>query len=235
MKIKLFYFENDLEITTEKISVLEIENKKLYSKFTSLIYNKVNNNIVEGNEEIYLIENGEEISFDSTVFYISDPMCIDFSNKVIMGAIGKEIMKYFNLNIEERNECETKNLELFTYFQKSLIEFSLDFNCSATWDISKYMKIIGLKIDDTIYRTQIEKIYAIIDIISELKLYKLILFCNLKTYFEIEEIEKIYKYVIYKKIPIVLLESIISNKHLKNENKLTIDKEFDEVKKYDII
>ena len=235
MKMKFFYFENDLEISGERISVLEIEDKKLYNKFTSIIYNKINNDIKEEDEEIYLFDNSEEVGFHSTALYISDPMQIDFEDKVIMGAVGKEIKKYFNLNMEEQSECEKQNLKLFTSFQKSLVEFSLDFNYSTVWDISKYLKMIGLKIEDKFYRTHLEKLYAIIDIVSELKLYKFIVFCNLKSYFEIEEIQKIYKYVMYKKIPIVLLESTISNISIEDENKIIIDKEFDELKRYDII
>lgn len=148
MIIKLLYFENDIEILPDKVSVLEIENKKMFSKFIYTIYNKING--IETEDEIYLFENGKEVKFSEKALYISDPMMIDFNSKEIINTITKLISKQLNIEVDIKNNCEQKYSELYSLFQNILSDFTINFDSSSELDITKFIKMIGLKINDSV-------------------------------------------------------------------------------------
>lgn len=226
MIIKLLYFENDIEIQEEKVSVLEIENKKMYSKFIFSIYNKING--IDIDNEIYLFENGKELKFSDSAFYISDPMMIDFNDKIFINAVTKEIINYLNVDIESKNLFEKKYSELYFIFQNIISDFTINFSDSSNLDVGKYLKMIGLKIDDTVNATHLDKVLSIIEIISELRIFRFIIFSNLKSYLSTEQVEEVYKFALYKKIPLVLFESTLDKRIILNEKKITIDRDYEE-------
>ncbi|MGL6064486.1 MAG: type II-A CRISPR-associated protein Csn2 [Fusobacteriaceae bacterium] len=226
MIIKLLYFENDVEILPDKISILEIENKKMFSKFIYSIYNKING--IDTGDEIYLFENGKEVKFSEKALYISDPMMIDFNSKDIISTVTKLVSKQLNIDIDIKNICEQKYSELYSLFQNILSDFTINFDSSSQFDITKFIKMIGLKIDDSLNSNHLEKILSIIEIISELQLNKFIIFCNLKSYLLEEELKEVYKFSLYKKIPLILFESSLDKNYFEHEKKLTIDNDYDE-------
>ena len=57
---------------------------------------------------------------------------------------------------------------------------------------------------------------------------KIICFVNLKSYFDNAELIELYKYAIYNKVAILLVESSMQDVALDYERKLIIDNEFDE-------
>ncbi|MGL5122611.1 MAG: type II-A CRISPR-associated protein Csn2 [Fusobacteriaceae bacterium] len=69
---------------------------------------------------------------------------------------------------------------------------------------------------------------SIIEIVSELQLNKFIIFCNLKSYLLEDELKEIYKFSLYKKIPLILFESSFDKNYFEYEKKLTIDNDYDE-------
>lgn len=224
MIIKLFHFENDIKILADKISVIEIENKKLFSKFMYLIYKKIND--VDTGDEIYLFEEEKEVKFSDTAFYISDPMMIDFNSKEIINEVTKLISKQLNIDVDIKNLCEQKYSELYSLLQNIFSDFTINFNSSSQFNIEKFLKMIGLKVDDSLNLTHMEKIMSIIEIIAELQLNKFIIFCNLKSYLTREELHEVYKISLYKKIPLVLFESSIEKECFMYEKKLTIDNDY---------
>lgn len=155
-------------------------------------------------------------------------MMIDFNNKEIINTVSKLISQQLNIETDLKNLCEQKYSELYSLFRNILSDFTIDFDTLSQFDIVKFIKMIGLKVDDSLYLTHFEKIISIIEIISELKLNKFIIFCNLKSYLSLKELQEVYKLSLYKKIPLVLFESSLDKNYFEYEKKLTIDNDYDE-------
>ena len=91
------------------------------------------------------------------------------------------------------------------------------------------MKILSIKIETTKYDSPFEKLLGLIDIFEIFELGKLLILCNIKSYFEEEQLVEIYKYALYKKIKLLVIEPIIAEKLIKYEKKLQIDENFDDI------
>lgn len=205
MILKLLHFKNDIIISPDWISVCEIANKKLFSKYVSIIFNKLNGqNSIE--DDIYLFDGDKEIKFND-VLYISDPLQIDFNSKQIVIGIVKKLDNYLNVDLELCQKIQENHSQILRELQLLLNDFELEFDYQRDFDLGKYLKMIGIQIDKDSIENSFEKVMLIINIVGELRFCKLIVFNNLKSYLTVDELESVYKQAIYKKVSICLFES----------------------------
>ena len=61
---------------------------------------------------------------------------------------------------------------------------------------------------------------------------KLVVFTNLKLYLSQKELEEVYKYIMYKKVMVLLLETGDEKECVKNEKILFVDSDYDEIMMY---
>ena len=80
------------------------------------------------------------------------------------------------------------------------------------------------KIQSALYN-KIEKI----DVVEYLLVAKLLIFVNLKLYLSDDELNEIYKYAMYKKVNILLIETGEEKEPIKNEKILFVDSDYDEI------
>ena len=73
-------FENNIEFSTDYIAVLEIENKKLFSSFTSLL---ICDDFEKQQKEFILIENDKELKISKNFLITTDILGFDINNKKI--------------------------------------------------------------------------------------------------------------------------------------------------------
>jgi CRISPR type II-A-associated protein Csn2 len=83
---------------------------------------------------------------------------------------------------------------------------------------------ISVKLEEKL----LDNLLLLIDINSVLKLNKIVIFVNLKQYLTKDELEELYKYSIYNKVNIILIDSQTYGCTINNEQKLIIDSELDE-------
>ena len=85
-----------------------------------------------------------------------------------------------------------------------------------------------MKFNEYYYDNPFDNIICLFDLISNFKLYKIIVLVNLKLFFNDEEIVEIYKSALQRNIKLLVIEYSEENYLLEYENKLYIDNEFDE-------
>ena len=84
-----------------------------------------------------------------------------------------------------------------------------------------------MKIDFTMYSNIFEKVELLIDILANLKIAKVLIIPNLKSYFSEKELLELYKYSLYNEISLISIERRKYRK-LKYEQILYIDNEYDD-------
>lgn len=223
MKIQWEQLEHDILLVDDFVHVIEVENKHLFCKLIADLLQVSNGESEEGVLSFY--EEGEEISCFHKIECFIDYFSIDFNSKKILNAFYQKISK----NIEELGVSVTPALLDFSkrmqcYFDD--FDFDVSYETDLTViDISKFLKV---KIDSS-KKSVFEKILLLLDLESEFRFNKLLVFVNLKSFLTKEEIVKIYRYSKMKKIWILLMENILSGVTLEYEKKLIIYDNLDEI------
>lgn len=205
MIMKIFSLENDITFTEEYINVLQIQDKKLFTNVINSLNDNINN-IEDTKERIIILDNDIEIKIEKEVLMIIDVFNIDFNQKKIQSALYNKIEKIYKQEFERMSELQT----IFQKLQLNVLdvfnEFPFEFNYKESIGIQEYLKLLGLKISNNKGKI-IDTVFSLIDVVEYLLVAKLLVFVNLKLYLSDDELNEIYKYAMYKKVNILLIET----------------------------
>lgn len=227
MIIRICNFENDIAITDEYVRVLEIEDRGLFvntiHSINSLCYNE------DSKEYLVLLDDDKEISFSKDVYFVLDILNINFNDRKILNKLYDKIKTSLFSDLEIKSKLEIFFRDIFNFLDLTLVDFPFEFNYEISPKIEDVFKLYNLKLCNE-GQTFMDKILCLIDLISLLDLYKVVIFCNLKSFFTNQQLEEIYKYIIHNKLNVLLIEGFITNKNLQHEKKIRIDKYFEDYK-----
>ena len=227
MIMKIFSLENDIIFKEEYINVLQIQDKKLFTNVINSLNDNINN-IEDTKERIIILDNDIEIKIEKEVLMIIDVFNIDFNQKKIQSALYNKIEKIYKQEFERMSEFQT----IFQKLQLNVLdvfnEFPFEFNYKESIGIQEYLKLLGLKISNNKGKIT-DKIFSLIDVVEYLSIAKILIFVNLKLYLIDDELKEIYKYAMYKKVNILLIETGEEKEPLENEKILYIDSDYDEI------
>lgn len=225
MIMKLNNFENNIFISDEYIRVLEIEDRKLFANIihsiNSLCYNGW------GKEYLTITNENKEISFQKDVYFIFDILNINFNDRKILKKLYDSLKTSLFLDLEIKNNLENCLRDIFNILDSSLLEFPFEFTYEINPKVEELFKLYDIKLVND-GQTFMDKILYLIDLISLLDLYKVVIFCNLKSFFTAQQLEEIYKYIINNKLNVLLIEGFITEVSLKHEKRIRIDKYFED-------
>ena len=230
MIMKIFSLENDIIFSEECINVLQIQDKKLFAN----VINSLNDNIYgiqNTKARIIILDNDTEIKMEKEALMDIDLFNIDFNQKKIQSALYNKIEKIYKQEFERMSEFQTLFQKLQLNVLDVFIKFPFEFNYKDSIGIQEYLKLLGLKISNNKGEI-IDKIFSLIDAVEYLSVAKLLIFVNLKLYLSDDELNEIYKYAMYKKVNILLIETGEEKEPIKNEKILFVDSDYDEIVLY---
>ena len=227
MIMKIFSLENDIIFKEEYINVLQIQDKKLFTNVINSLNDNINN-IEDTKERIIILDNDTEIKIEKEVLMFIDVFNIDFNQKKIQSALYNKIEKIYKQEFERMSEFQT----IFQKLQLNVLdvfnEFPFEFNYKESIGIQEYLKLLGLKISNNKGKIT-DTIFSLIDVVEYLSVTKRLIFVNLKLYLIDDELKEIYKYAMYKKVNILLIETGEEKEPFENEKILYIDSDYDEI------
>lgn len=227
MIMKIFSLENDIIFTEEYINVLQIQDKKLFTNVINSLNDNIND-IEDTKERIIILDNDTEIKIEKEVLMFIDVFNIDFNQKKIQSALYNKIEKIYKQEFERMSEFQT----IFQKLQLNVLdvfnEFPFEFNYKESIGIQEYLKLLGLKISNNKGKIT-DTIFSLIDVVEYLSVTKILIFVNLKLYLIDDELKEIYKYAMYKKVNILLIETGEEKEPFENEKILYIDSDYDEI------
>lgn len=227
MIMRIYSFENEIQFSEDYIHVLQVEDAKLFARIVSSIRNGVHD-IDYLEENILFTEEDKVVKMSKDIMLIIDIWNFDFNQKKIQTSLFQHIEQTFQVEYERMQQFNTsiKRLELEALDVWNEFPFSFSYKENIT--IMDYLKMIGLKIKNEQNQGIIEHIFSIIDIIEYFHLAKLVVFVNIKLFLTIQELQEVYKYALYKKVPLLLLETGKEIAPIKNEKILFVDSDYDE-------
>lgn len=220
MNLNIDFLENNIIISNEYISVLEIENKKTFYRIVNLL-NKFS--LGETIEEIdFYVENEEKNNIKINLFL--DYFNWNLDSKKTNNELQKNIID--KLDDEYILELTKIYKKLYNTLNKMLLEVELPLEITQDFDINIFIK--NMKITLQQKNELLDNLLLIIDITNILKLNDLLIFVNLKQYLSTTELIELYKYSIYNNIKILLIDSQTYGPTLEFEKKLIVDENLDE-------
>lgn len=224
MILKINGFENKLKIRENEVEIIEILNSKCYSHIINEINEKVNG--IEDSNEIFLLDDEEnEIKFKENAYMVFDIFNINYNSKTILNKLYSIIDK----NIETSGSYEIYNLyiKMRNLIIQEINELPFEFEMEDNMKIVDLLKLYELRIDTSNYINVINKIEILIDLISTLKIAKILIIPNLKLFLNSEELVELYKYSLYNNINLISIERNLTEK-LKYEKHFIIDENFND-------
>ena len=209
MKLKLNGFENEIEFEECFRNIISSINSKILGE--------------EINEVFLLNDEKEELDMNKEVLMVLDVFNIDYNSKKILSKIYELIEEKIVMN--QDFEIDNKIFELRNYIIEEINELPFEFIMKDEIKIMDILKMYSLKIDSDNYNKLTEKIEFLIDIISTLKIAKILIIPNMKLFLTDEEVVEVYKYSLYNNVNLLIIERN-DRKKLKYEKKLVIDENF---------
>lgn len=194
-----------------------IENPIMFSKITGDFYAQVNSK--EGN--IILSEDNKEIAISKFCEMIWNPFAVDINNKKIMSILYQEMQDICNtLYMEQSNAI---NSSLVNFFDSVIEEmpYNLDYLYDIDWiGLFKLFKV-GIS-EET--ESLVNRLIDYLKVVKKALGIILIVFIDIKSYLNSDELEELYKSASYEKISIL---NITSKEHYKSskEKRFLIDKD----------
>lgn len=223
MKLVHPLLEQQIMFSENNVNVLVIENRKFMSEFVQEFNNQING--LEG--RFVLSDSGKEAKIDKKVEIIIDYFNIDFNNKKIRNKLYK-----FMLETAMNEEFYVKTTEVKNTILKYLydIEEKIEFELTndEEFDITLIFKAINVKFEVNELSFS-EKLVEYLKLLSNLGTIKIFILINLKSFVSDEELKEIYKYTIYNKLNLLLIENMESNAHFQEEVVHIVDEDLCEI------
>ena len=209
MKFRFSFIDNQIEVSDEYIRCIEVENNNYFWRIVNNLNNycnqpeNINELIVEENFDIDLLIDYFNISSNSKK-YITN------------------ILKYIENNIDDDYyEKIRKNYNnIVDIFSRTIYNLDLSLNISNDFSIYKLLKLMIISIKDT--DDLLQNILTHIEISMFIQ-QKTLVFINLKSYLSKSELTELYKYCIYNKVKVLLIDNSLHGTTLDYEKKLIID------------
>lgn len=222
MKLNVNYFENNIEMYSDKVNVIEIENKSYFYRFIKELISITNSEVVE--EITFFDNNNKEVNMSTKMKIFVDYFNFEFNSK----KYSNDINKYIINEIDENDRINiTKNYnKLIESFLKILNKSELPLQLMEEVSVENIIKNLKLTLNEK--NNILDNLFLLVELEKILKTNNLLIFINLKQYLKKEELTELYKYSIYNNINIILIDSQSYGTTLEYEKKLIIDVNLDE-------
>lgn len=215
--------EEQIEFKENVINVLCIENKTMFNEIVSDFLVQINGE----DGDFILSEKGKELSIKKSVELVLSPFIMDFNSKKILSSIYGDLKE--NAYQQDYYANTVKLLsEISGYISNVVDEYKYPLEISEEINIEDVFKLASLKVDNS-NSTLVDKIVDYVELVTTVLNVKLVVFVNLKSYIEEEQLGELYKTIINKKINVLLIENMMISSKIEGEKGIIIDKDLCEI------
>ncbi len=224
MKLYLYDIDYNNEIDFEDGSVLsvECESKEYFSQLVMNCKGLKDNNLA-------VFDGAEQVFFEKEAIVIIDFFSLQSVEKPLLTKMYK-LLEKVNGNDEyvvEKLRIIVNTFEkISTYVTDS---FNVDLEINPSTNLSEYLKFFDLNFNGE-NKDVFQNLLNFIDLLSILKVYKILVLVNTKSFFNNLQVDEIIKHCVYGNQKTILLDNVYTREKLNNEIKILIDSDF-----YDII
>lgn len=199
MNLVIKSFNLVAELEENIVDIFVIENPRV---MTDVILNTIDN--AKSDSKILLIENdGQDIS-SSKYELITSPFIISLNSKKILGSALKDIEASICENYFDK--FQEINTDILNLLDQAILDLPYDISFDCIKDIKDVIKICDITFEEK-QLSLLEKITNYIKLESKILKLKCIIFVNLHSFLDDDEIMLLYKEAFYQKVQIIMIES----------------------------
>lgn len=217
MKLVNTYYNFELNIVENQVTVLSVENPVAYTRIIGDMWSQIN-----GEEGSFILSDCEKIkNISKEVECVFNPFSLDCNNKKVITRLYQELKAQSDCVLQE--ETAKLNCDIIDYLERLImtVPYNLKFNCDM--DISAIMKMYNVEIENQA-DSMLENIVEYMKVVSQICGIRTFAFVDLKHFLTYEELEKLYETVFYEKINLIIIEPVHTDK-LNGEKCWIIDKD----------
>lgn len=193
MKLVFSGFELPLEIRRDKVNVLRVEDKSLYARVALSLYRGLPDDALE--PALFFDDAGKELKTSKVLYCAGDALALDLNDKRIVSQAIKVILGRLSGHPEHVARIEELNYRIEDVFDGELIQLIGDYCFVDEWDSSKYLKMMGLGIDDSSDTTVFSRLCHFIRLMADLFPDQVVSLFNLRTYLTVQQYDEFCKQV----------------------------------------
>ncbi|MBQ9715437.1 MAG: type II-A CRISPR-associated protein Csn2 [Clostridia bacterium] len=223
IKIVNYKIENPLTVDDGQVQLLVIESP---SEFFSVV-SELQNQLDGEDGDFVFKQNDKDVSFNKIGFLVTDLFNVDLNDKKLQNLLYKQIEKEFAsdedlfVQFNEINACVLTFLQNLSFRLPLAIEFD-------ELSLQGVLKETVLKVQKT-YDTFLEKIICFINLLVALKNIRLMVFVNLKSVLNDDDMQALYAHCQNEKVGLLLIESTQPKTRLKGEHMTIITSDLCEI------
>ncbi|MEG2930016.1 MAG: type II-A CRISPR-associated protein Csn2, partial [Oscillospiraceae bacterium] len=193
--------ENPIVLSKNYVTSIHTTDKHVYSKIAYQLFSLANGIDTDG----YILEAGDEINAAKHTIFIASPFDIEYGNKKIQNAILALVESNINFDVAKKQHLEETYNKLYLEFCRLSEISELGISSSGEMDLKKLAKLFEISVQQEKTYTQLSDILQYLELISELKAAKIIVMTAIKSFFNEDELEEIFKMAIYCQLKLLLV------------------------------
>lgn len=220
MMIRFSGFGDVIEVDAQRVSVLEIHNRTLFARVCSALSSQQG---IEAIEPYSLWDGGERRDSAGCFISILNPCDLPWDHRLLGGALGARLAALVHEDDAVRLMLEEHFKVLQEDIGKVALQLQSDYTFDLEWDMKRCIKTFGFGVDIIDDEPLLEKQIKFLKLAQDAGLKSVLLFVNLKLFFDEKGIEQIYNQAIFSGLELLLLETIPDNRLFSEERKYIID------------
>lgn len=222
MNLYLYNLEQNREITFGKgdIIAIETDNMRFFRNILSDL-----KEIPSDSAECALFGNDKQLSLSKDYLLFIDY----YDNEVITKTVNSKILKRMSQEVERNTnlflEYQQLLADLYAFVLKTIDENDISFNSVGGKSFEEVLKLFSVAVKlprEDIYI----KMINLMQVISALQLYPLLILVNAKSYFSDNELKEFIKMARYLDLALLFIDNRITDNKISDETLLMIDEDF---------
>ena len=204
MKIVFDTFETPLELRQEKVNVLRIADKPLFSRCVASLADCESSELLEN--FVIVDSEGKERKTSDVLYFAGDPVHLDCGDKKLLALAVKKItaMLMDSPDIVERAVLLNEEIQQIVFGE--LVQLSGSYSIPGRWCADKFLKSLGFCVDVTGDATLFDRTCHFVQIAADLFPDKILVFVHANTYMSESEYQYFCKLVIAQGIMVLSCE-----------------------------
>ena len=209
-------FNSETEFEEGKVLSVESANLRLFSRLVHALR--------EDSEIAYILENEKRLNLEQESCIICDYFNLVDKEKAILNKLHKDVEKLYQGDeeiIKLVADVEIACEKALGYICSS---YNIDFEWRVPDSLGEYLKFLSFKPNGG-FSSSCDGLLNLIETIAKIKLYKVVILVNAKSFFEPKQIQEIMKVCVYSGQRVIFLDNINTPQTYECEKKILIDED----------
>lgn len=226
MKLMCASLESSLDMDCEKISVIEVASPSLLSRIVLSFVQ-----LEEGGEPLesfYLSSELQVLPADKYLTVITDLFRIDINSRKILSLLYKQVEKLIHFEPQVYQSFQQKKQNLLARFDEVCQSINVELMRDEGDSVVDFCKFVNLRIATANEQPLVEQLQCYMDVLAEWQANQVLVLFNLSAVTTREEMEEVFRYAMFTKVRLLLIEPL-SNRNLRPyEQRWVIGEDFDD-------